>query len=224
MRWLLDHIADGQERAERGELCLGTMDSWVLWNLTGGAVHATDLTNASRTQLLDLHTLALEPGAARHLRRAGGGARRDPAVERALTGAAWRCGRLPAGVPIAALIGDSHAALFGQAGFLPGTVKATYGTGSSLMTPTPGAGRLTARPLDHRGLGAEPRPRDLRARRQYLLHGRRGAVARRVAGPARPRGQASRSSPSGRPIQRGSIWCRPSPGWARPTGTTPRAA
>src|SRR4029078_4973733 len=57
MRWLLDHVEDGARRAERGELCLGTMDSWVLWNLTGGAVHACDLTNASRTQLLKIHTL-----------------------------------------------------------------------------------------------------------------------------------------------------------------------
>ena len=54
MRWLLDHDPDGHARAERGELCAGTVDSWLLWNLTGGAVHACDATNASRTQLLDL--------------------------------------------------------------------------------------------------------------------------------------------------------------------------
>src|SRR5262245_47137198 len=55
MRWLLDHTPDGPGRAERGELCLGTIDSWVLWNLSGGATHACDLTNASRTQLLNIH-------------------------------------------------------------------------------------------------------------------------------------------------------------------------
>jgi len=136
MRWLLDHVEGGRQRAERGELCLGTMDSWVLWNLTGGAVHATDLTNASRTQLLDIHSLRWSeelldlfgvPQAALPEVRPSSGS----------FGTSVAIGRLPAGVPVASMIGDSHAALFGQAGFLPGTVKATYGTGSSLMTPTP---------------------------------------------------------------------------------------
>jgi glycerol kinase len=135
MRWLLDHIEDGQGRAERGELCLGTVDSWLLWNLTGGAVHATDLTNASRTQLLDIHTLEWSdellqifdvPRPALPIKK----------PTSAVYGTTVSTGYLPAGVPIAAVIGDSHAALFGQAGFLPGSVKATYGTGSSLMTPT----------------------------------------------------------------------------------------
>jgi glycerol kinase len=138
MRWLLDHVEDGQRRAEQGELCLGTMDSWVLWNLSGGATHACDLTNASRTQLLDIHTLRWSdellnlfgvPHAALPEIRPSSG---DFGVSTAI-------GQLPAGIPIASMIGDSHAALFGQAGFLPGTVKATYGTGSSLMTPTPTA-------------------------------------------------------------------------------------
>ena len=57
LRWILEHTEDGFRRAEQGELCVGNIDAWVLWNLTGGAVHATDLTNASRTQLLNLHTL-----------------------------------------------------------------------------------------------------------------------------------------------------------------------
>lgn len=136
MRWLLEHVEDGQRRAERGELCLGTIDSWVLWNLTGGRQHACDLTNASRTQLLGLHTLGWSdelldlfgvPQAALPQVRPSSG---DFGVSVAI-------GRLPAGIPIASMIGDSHAALFGQAGFVPGTVKATYGTGSSLMTPTP---------------------------------------------------------------------------------------
>lgn len=135
MRWLLDHIQDGQARAERGEICLGTMDSWVLWNLTSGAVHASDLTNASRTQLLDLGTLELsdELLAIFGVPRA---ALPEIKPSSALYGTSVALGRLPAGIPIGAMIGDSHAALFGQAGFLPGSIKATYGTGSSLMTPT----------------------------------------------------------------------------------------
>jgi glycerol kinase len=135
MRWLLDHIEGGQARAERGEICLGTMDSWVLWNLTGGSVHATDLTNASRTQLLDLRELAWSD----ELLGVFGVPRRAlPEImpSSARYGTTAEVGRLGAGLPIAAMIGDSHAALFGQAGFVPGSVKATYGTGSSLMTPT----------------------------------------------------------------------------------------
>jgi glycerol kinase len=134
-RWLLAQAPDGFDRAHRGELCLGTVDSWLLWNLTGGAVHACDLTNASRTQLLDLRIGAWDPGL---LELFGVPLAALPEVRPsgALHGTTVAMGRLPAGLPIAALIGDSHAALFGHAGFSPGVVKATYGTGSSLMTPT----------------------------------------------------------------------------------------
>jgi glycerol kinase len=136
MRWLLDHTPDGEQRAAQGDLCLGTVDSWVLWNLTGGAVHGCDMTNASRTQLFDLH--ALDWGD--DLQDLFGIPRAAlPAVypSSGFVGESVALGRLPAGVPIMSLIGDSHAALFGQAGWHAGVVKATYGTGSSLMTPTP---------------------------------------------------------------------------------------
>jgi glycerol kinase len=108
----------------------------VLWNLTGGAVHACDLTNASRTQLLDIHTLHWSDELL-ELFGVPQAALPDVRPSSASFGSTVAMGRLPAGVPIASMIGDSHAALFGQAGFVPGTVKATYGTGSSLMTPTP---------------------------------------------------------------------------------------
>ncbi|MBO0792549.1 MAG: glycerol kinase GlpK, partial [Ktedonobacteraceae bacterium] len=138
MRWLLDHIADGRRRGEMGELCLGTIDSWVLWNLTGGKVHACDVTNAARTQLFDIHTLGWSEEL---LTLFGVPLQALPEVRPSsgYFGSSVATGRLPAGIPIVALIGDSHAALFGQTGFRPGTVKATYGTGSSLMTPTPTA-------------------------------------------------------------------------------------
>jgi glycerol kinase len=115
------------------------MDSWALWNLTSGAVHACDVTNASRTQLFDLRRLKWDEEL---LELFGIPAAILPEVKSssALYGASASIGKLPAGVPIASLIGDSHAALYGQAGFEPGTVKATYGTGSSLMT-------LTAEPV-----------------------------------------------------------------------------
>jgi glycerol kinase len=133
MRWLLEAIPNGSRRADAGELCGGTIDSWLLWKLTGGAVHACDVTNASRTQLLNLRTvswddelLALFEIPAVML----------PAV-RPSSGVCGHVTSIPAlaGTPIAAMIGDSHAALFGHAAFEPGQVKATYGTGSSLMTP-----------------------------------------------------------------------------------------
>src|SRR5262249_6804728 len=155
MRWLLDHVEDGQRRAERGELCLGTIDSWVLWNLSGGAVHACDLTNASRTQLLDIHTLHWSDEL---LELFGVPEAALPGVRPSCSefGTSVAVGRLPAGIPIASMIGDSHAALFGQAGFVPGTIKATYGTGSSLITPTPalvmsqqGLSTTVAWALDH---------------------------------------------------------------------------
>ena len=133
MRWLLDHTPDGQARAANGELCVGTVDSWLLWNLTGGAVHACDVSNAARTQLLTLDRAAWDnellavfgiPAAA--LPRVG--------PSSGIFGVTAPVGGLPGGIPVASLVGDSHAALFGHAAFAPGAVKATYGTGSSLMT------------------------------------------------------------------------------------------
>ncbi len=136
MRWLLDNKENARSRAKQGELCLGTVDSWVLFNLTGGRVHACDMTNASRTQLLDLYTLQWDPEL---LEIFGIPAAALPAVKPSsvIYGETVAGGSLPAGIPIASLIGDSHAALFGHAGFQPGAIKATYGTGSSLMTPIP---------------------------------------------------------------------------------------
>ena len=111
------------------------MDSWVLWNLTGGAVHACDVTNASRTQLFDLHQLKWDEEL---LALFDVPAAILPEVKSssAVYGRNAGISRLPSGIPIASLIGDSHAALYGQAGFEPGVVKATYGTGSSLMSLT----------------------------------------------------------------------------------------
>ncbi len=134
LHWLLDHTEDGFHRAGQGELCAGNIDAWVLWNLTGGAVHATDLTNASRTQLLNLHTRAWDK-AALALFGIPSAALPEIKPSSALFGETAPLDDLPGGIPIAAMIGDSHAALYGQAGFKPGSIKATYGTGSSLMTP-----------------------------------------------------------------------------------------
>lgn len=134
-RWLLDSIPDGHKRAASGELAVGTVDSWVLWNLTGGKVHATDTSNASRTQLFNLETAAWDPEL---LDLFGIPAAALPEIKHssAYYGETVAIGKLPGGIPVTSLVGDSHAALFGHAGFEPGMVKATYGTGTSLMTPT----------------------------------------------------------------------------------------
>lgn len=134
-RWLLGQTPDGMRRAVDGELAIGTVDSWLLWNLTGGAVHASDLTNASRTQLMDLRKLRWDPEL---MAIFGIPAAALPTLRPSswLYGETVAHGGLPAGIPVCALAGDSHAALFGHAIFSPGAVKATYGTGSSLMTAT----------------------------------------------------------------------------------------
>ncbi|HSM32554.1 MAG TPA: FGGY-family carbohydrate kinase [Anaerolineae bacterium] len=135
-RWLLDATDDGPARAAAGDIRLGTVDSWLLWNLTGGVAHATDASNASRTQLMDLSKVAWDPWLAEAF---GLPLAALPQIMPSSThfGETIVLGNLPAGVPIGSLVGDSHAALFGHAGFEPGSIKATYGTGSSLMMPTP---------------------------------------------------------------------------------------
>lgn len=135
IRWLLDAIPNGRARAEAGELCAGTVDSWVLWHLTGGAVHACDATNASRTQLYSLDSGSWDEELLQifDIPRPLMPEIRPSSGE---FGTTRRAGALTDGLSVAALIGDSHAALFGQAAFQPGMVKATYGTGSSLMIVT----------------------------------------------------------------------------------------
>lgn len=134
LRWLLDHIPDGRARAAQGELAAGNVDSWLLWNLTGGRVHATDVTNASRTQLMGLRTLDWD---AKVLDIFGIPRQLLPTIKPSsyVYGETIPAGALPGSIPIASLIGDSHASLFGLGGFRPGSIKATYGTGSSLMMP-----------------------------------------------------------------------------------------
>lgn len=135
--WLLDAVPGARQRAEAGGLRVGTVDSWLLWTLTGGAVHATDHSNASRTQLFNTGTLEWDEELCALF---GVPQSMLPVVQfsdaefgRVAEGVC----ALKAGVPILAMIGDSHAALFGHGVRAPGTVKATYGTGTSLMALTP---------------------------------------------------------------------------------------
>ena len=134
IRWLLDNTPDGQRRAEGGELCAGTIDSWLLYRLTGGSVHATDVSNASRTMLFNIHTLAWDQDLISYLRIPSN------LLPEVRPTSGWFGETEPSlfgrAIPITCLAGDQHAALFGQACFQPGMVKNTYGTGSFLLMQT----------------------------------------------------------------------------------------
>jgi len=125
--WLLDHIPGARAKAERGELAFGSVDSFLLWRLTAGAVHATDATNASRTALYDIHanTWSDELCALFAVPRAMLPEVRDCAADYGATAPAL----FGAAIPIRGVAGDQQAALIGQACFAPGMMKSTYGTG-----------------------------------------------------------------------------------------------
>ena len=133
VRWLLDTVPGLRERAEGGEVAVGTVDSWLVWNLTGGALHVTDVTNASRTLLMDLTTL---DWAAELLTAIGVPRAALPDIRSSSEVYAQATVPELAGVPIAAILGDQQAALFGQVCFEPGEVKNTYGTGAFLLQNT----------------------------------------------------------------------------------------
>lgn len=131
VKWILDNVSGARKEAEDGHLLMGTMDSWLIWKLTNGKVHATDYTNASRTLLFNIHTLDWDKDLLDLFT--------IPAsmLPKALTcdakyGFTTLDGLLPE-VPIAGVLGDSHGALVGQMCFTSGMGKATYGTGSSIM-------------------------------------------------------------------------------------------
>lgn len=136
--WLLDSIPGARDRAAAGEIKAGTIDSWLLWNLTGGQVHATDHSNASRTQLFNLDTLDWDPELARILDVPLTILPRIAPSDGGFGTVASGITALPAGTPVQVLLGDSHAALFAHGIHSPGRVKATIGTGSSLMAATDG--------------------------------------------------------------------------------------
>ncbi len=132
LRWLIDHIPDVRHRAEAGDLAFGTIDAWLMWHLTGR--HVTDVTNASRTMLMNLATLDWDDAllAAFGIPRAV-----LPLIVPSSAVYAEATGEL-AGVPIAAILGDQQAALVGQTCFQPGEAKNTYGTGCFLLMNTGG--------------------------------------------------------------------------------------
>ncbi len=132
IKWILDHVAGAREKADRGELLLGTIDTWLLWNMTSGKVHSTDVTNASRTMLFNIKTLAWDEKllAALNIPKT-----MLPEVKPS----AFNFGSTILNgedIPICGIAGDQQAALFGQACFEPGMAKNTYGTGCFMLMNT----------------------------------------------------------------------------------------
>ncbi|MDX3656941.1 glycerol kinase GlpK [Streptomyces sp. ID05-26A] len=137
VRWILDNVEGAREKAEAGDLLFGNMDTWVLWNMTGGVdggVHVTDPTNASRTMLMDLDTLQWDSSIASDM---GIPLSMLPEIRSSseVYGQVRERGAL-AGVPIAGILGDQQAATFGQACLSPGEAKNTYGTGNFMLLNT----------------------------------------------------------------------------------------
>src|SRR3954451_5226398 len=136
VRWLLDNVDGAQERAENGELAFGTMDSWLMWNLTGGrngGLHATDVTNASRTLLMNLETLDWHE---KSLETLGIPKSMLPEIRYSNEEYGEINGTAVGGRSLAGILGDQQAALFGQTCFDRGDAKNTYGTGSLLLVNT----------------------------------------------------------------------------------------
>jgi len=140
LQWMLDHVAGMRAAAERGEALFGTIDSWIVWNLTGGptgGAHVTDVTNASRTQLMNLETLDWDDellGLFRIPRRML--PRICSSSDASAFGVTRSAGPLGAAVPVAGVLGDQHAAMVGQVCFAQGDAKNTYGTGNFMLLNT----------------------------------------------------------------------------------------
>ncbi len=132
LKWILDNIEGSRERAQRGELLFGTVDTWLIWKLTGGKVHATDYTNASRTMLYNIHTLQWDEDLLKLFDI-------PPAMLPKVLNSSEIYGETILGnvaIPIAGVAGDQQAALFGQTCFDKGDIKNTYGTGCFLLLNT----------------------------------------------------------------------------------------
>ena len=148
VRWILDNVPGAKTKAAQGKLAFGTIDSFLLWRLTGGQEHATDVSNASRTQLMDIHKGDWDP---QLLKLFGVPDSLLPEIRASsgVLGETQKLDFLPNGIPIAGMAGDQQSALFGQACFSPGQAKCTYGTGSFLLlnsgkkAPIPKSGVLT---------------------------------------------------------------------------------
>ncbi|MBN1869661.1 MAG: glycerol kinase GlpK [Candidatus Omnitrophica bacterium] len=135
IRWLLDNVQGLRARARKGDICFGTIDSWLIWKLTDGRSHATDMTNASRTLIFNIRTLKWD---SQLLKILGIPPSVLPRVQNSgsIFGHTANVAGLPSGIPIASVLGDQQAALYGQGCYDAGTVKNTYGTGCFIVLNT----------------------------------------------------------------------------------------
>jgi len=132
LSWLLEHVRGARQKAEAGAAAFGTIDTWLVWKLTGGAAHVTDVSNASRTLLMDLRTRTWDPELL-GLFGVPAGVLPQIRASSEVYGQTRGVKVLPDGIPVAGIAGDQQAALFGQACFEPGDAKCTYGTGAFLL-------------------------------------------------------------------------------------------
>ncbi|MBL1227361.1 glycerol kinase GlpK [Enterococcus sp. BWR-S5] len=146
IRWILDHVAGAQERAENGELLFGTIDTWLVWKLTGGETHVTDYSNASRTMLFNIHELEWDQDILKLLNIPEAMLPRV-ASNSEIYGHTKMYHFYGSETPISGMAGDQQAALFGQMAFEPGMVKNTYGTGSFIVMNTGEKPQLSANNL-----------------------------------------------------------------------------
>ena len=134
LAWILDNVPDARAQAERGELLFGTVDTWLIWKLTGGRVHVTDYSNASRTMLFNIHTLQWDDEILHRLNIPK--SMLPQAVPSSMVYGKTEAAFFGAPIPIAGAAGDQQAALFGQTCFAPGEAKCTYGTGAFVLMNT----------------------------------------------------------------------------------------
>ena len=220
--WILDHVPGARERAGRGELVFGTVDCYLLWRLTGGRVHATDATNASRTLLFNIHTGEWDDELLKLLRvpRSMLPEVKDSSAKFGDSDPSLFGGP----IAISGIAGDQQAATIGQACFTPGMIKSTYGTGCFALLNTGTTPVASKNKLLTTIAYQLERQAHLRARRLDLRRRLRRAMAARRA----RHHQAGRPRPARSPTNpipcRASIWCRPSSASARPTGIRACAA
>ena len=216
LAWMLEHIPAVRQAADAGTLCCGTVDSWLLRNLTRERVHRTDYSNASRTGLFNIHTLRWDEELCALY---GVPVQALPQVYMSdgVFGTTDLGGFLGRAVPICGVLGDSHGALLGQGCFAPGTAKATYGTGSSVMMQTGDAC------IESTGGLVTSLAWGLSGRVNYVLEGNLNYTGAVISWLKKDVGLLRTDAESSWPgrLTRGTAptLCRPSPGWAPPTGT-----
>ena len=222
IRWILDNVEGAREKAKQGRLAFGTVDSWLVWNFTRRGLHVTDVTNASRTMLFNIHTLKWDDELLDAL-----DIPRSMLPEVRASSEVYgptKTTVFASKIPLAGIAGDQHAALFGQMCTESGMVKNTYGTGCFLVMNTGDKPIESKQQSRHHDRLADRRPDQLRARRQHLHRAAPWCNGCATASASSRTPLRSKRSRAACRIATASIWCPPSPDSARRTGMRVRAA